>query len=165
MKSENENLMKRLIGEKLQLIYSDGFMLTHGSEYFEAKNIFLSIKDLGYINIKANYFECVDASAGYFDFEVSLTKGLSKQHRASLFSFYDTANISSISIYSSLDACDERMSKYDYAIVIERSDRKRVCLTGGESAFRNIYIYSDNTIIDRLLSGTTDQKVVKEVWK
>jgi len=160
MKSESVNLIKRMMGRKLQLIYSDGFILTHGGEYFEAENIFLSIKDLGYISIKVNYFECVDTSEDYYDFEVSLIKDLTKKHRASLFSFYDTAKISSISIYNSLGDRDEGMTKHDYAIVIERSDCKRVCLTGGESAFRNIYIYSENTIIDRLLSDATNQKML-----
>lgn len=152
MKDEYEAILAGIIGRQIQVVYSDGFMYTRGDEFLESKNVFLSIQGIGYVNLRSYWYESEEKKDDIFKFDLSLIDQLKQEQMASVFSFFDAQKISEIAVYSELEDNKENCISCDYAIVIEREDSKKVCFTGGESAFRNIRMYSDDQAIYRLLS-------------
>jgi hypothetical protein len=138
----------------------DGVILTYGQNYFESGKIFISIKGQKYLSICTVWFESDLSAQDLYSFETEYVNKIEHGNKKTIFSFFNLDTISSIEIYEKTVETDDEELVFDSAILVQRSDGKRLYICGGESAFRNVYLYSEESVIKSQLKCVKLRKTI-----
>lgn len=158
--SDVVGLLNGLVGTPIQLVRLGDAVLTYGAPYFESANIFLRLNNGSYLCITTSWFETEISAYDFFNFEATVLRDLKIENMRNYFSFVDTAPISSIEVYRKEVNLEDETVIFDHTLVIHREDGKGICFCGGESAFRKLFIYSEETAINCAVEGLKLRKTL-----
>jgi hypothetical protein len=135
------------------LIYTDRIIKEYQNPAFEASYLILKLNKSKLIKIDTSWFECAETLDSYYRFTIEDITDIkySIQSIKSIFSFINTDNINNISVVKKEFKDDYFVTIHTCGILIERSDFKRVLITGGESALQNILLCDDEEYIFNFL--------------
>ena len=149
--SNTKDILAEAIDDEIQLIYLDRSMVEFGKGATESTFLILSLGKLGYIRLNSAWFECQESGEDYYQLILAPTE-FDDDFIWSLFSFGNRSKIKKIDILKRQINEDDLTITFDFGILITRYDGKRVLITGGEPALRNITIIDNQTLIDEKIN-------------
>ena len=156
----SKSCVKELIGVNSQLIYSDRFIKQFGDSGIEGSYFIIALdKGVG-VKISSDWFEDEKTLDDYC--LVSAEKvNFSVAENSSIFSFESQSELCEISVLSKELSHGDIVNFCDFGLLIQRKDKKKVCIICGESAFRNVVLVDDVNQINGLIDS--DQITVRPI--
>ena len=151
-------LLGKLKNASSQLIYSERVLSEYGIMSIESPDYWIKVEGGSYLRLSSVWRESEETHVDYGIISVEQCS-FDVLPNTSIFSF------GTMSIYESIEILivshgEDNALEYEGGILLTRGDGKKIIITCGDSAFRNLVLEHDNSQIDSFLKSVVKQKAI-----